>query len=326
MDCRAPDSGGTVKTYLVLLCVAILLAAAPGFAEKKMIFTLNDPRGDDHGDGTLILPTQGDIRPGDLDLVSLSAREEDDGTLFEASFSNVIQDPGVRAIDAGGRQLKQVARYGFYTFNIDIYIDMDRKPGSGFTRTLPGRNALIAPDNAWEKVICLTPQPQGTTALFRKYLQRYAEDKLRDVKGRVDPEDTKGIKADTATDLEGYYFFPTQIRVFSKKITFFVPDSFLRGKAQANWSYVVVVTASSYEENIDFADFGTSRTEPGLANLSVGEGGWSDRLGTSRKEVQLLPPIVDMIVPAGLKQEDVLRNFDVNEDRPVVLPGVVPGP
>jgi len=314
------------KYFVSFLCAAILFAAGPGFAEKKLIFTLNDARGDDYGDGTLIYPTQGDLKPGDLDIVSLSAREEDDGTLFEASFSNVIQDPDVRAIDAGGRQLKEVARYGFYTFNIDIYIDMDRKPGSGFTSTLPGRNALVASDNAWEKVICLTPQPQGTKGLFRKYLQRYAEDKLRDVKGRVDPEDTKGIKADTATDLDGYYFFPTQIRVFSKRITFFVPDSFLRGKAQPDWSYVVVVTASTYEESIDFANFGSSRTEPGLANLPVGEGGWSDRLGTSRKEVQLLPPIVDMIVPTGLKQDEVLRNFDVNEDRPVVLPGVVPVP
>ena len=56
-------------------------------------------------------------------------------------------------IDNGGTLLTDIATLGFYTFNVDIYVDTDRVPGSGRTAMLPGRKAEVDPASAWEKAI-----------------------------------------------------------------------------------------------------------------------------------------------------------------------------
>ena len=86
------------------------------------------------------------------------------------------------------------------------------------------------------------------------------------------------------------------------------------------------LTAATIEDKIDLGNFGLSKDPRGLMNLPVGPGGWSDRLGSSREETALLPPILDVIVPNGMKQQDILRGFNVNEKRLATIPGVVPSP
>lgn len=299
----------------------MILTFGLAFAGEKDIFRFTDPRGDDNGDGTLLYPTQGDIRSGDLDIVSFSAHAEKDGTQFDIEFARSIDRPDSRAIDAGGQTLDRVARNGFWKFNVDIYIDRDRQPGSGSTATLPGRKAVIQPEFAWERVICLTPRPTVTKNLLARQLHKMLEDKLEKQKGRVDPEDAAKI-ADDAYNIESEYFFPDRVQVSSRKISFVVPSSFLGGEAQPGWGYVVLVTAAVVEDRLNFGNFLGSDVPASLLNLPVKEGSWSDRFGTSRDDATLLPPIVDMILPENLKQSDVLRNFDQNTKRGVSLPGV----
>lgn len=309
---------------IITLGLFCLIALTSPFAESKVIFQLKDARGDDHGDGTLILPTQGDLRFGNLDIVSLSASEEDGGTLFKAEFAEPIDQPDTRAIDAGGKTLNSVARLGFYTFNIDIYIDMDRKPGSGITSTLPGRNATIDPQFAWERVVCLTPRPVETRNLLGKQLVQSLEEKLRAGKGRVDPEDTSKLSTNASMDLQRTYYFPERVRVNGRVVSFFVPSSFLGGPAKPDWGYVIFVTAATIDDKLSIGNYFGAQIGEVLMNLPVAKGSWSDRLGTTRDEAEYLPPIVDMIVPQGQKQEEVLRNFNVNTKQGVVLPGIVP--
>jgi hypothetical protein len=315
-----------MKIQKVSFVLLFILFFSFAHADEKYIFKIADPRGDDHGDGTILFPTESDMQPGDLDLLSFAAREQEGGTMFEAEFTNSMKKPDSRVIDAGGKTLESMARLGFYLFNIEIYIDMDRKEGSGFTSTLPGRNANIASDSAWEKVVFLTPRPNEARVQLRKVLQKMAEDKIRNDKGRVDPEDETKINAEIALDLDGQYFIPSRIRVAGRRISFFVPAYFLRGSAQANWSYVIAITAATLEDKLDLGQIGILGPRGGVMNLPVGEGAFSDRLGTTRSEAELLPPILDIIVPDGMKQEEILRNFNVNEKKPVVLPGVVPSP
>ena len=323
---RAPFNRRHMKIQSVITLFLVFTICSFADSAEKYIFKISDARGDDHGDGTILYPTESDLRAGDLDLVSLAARAEDGGTMFEAEFANTIERPDSRVIDAGGRTLDSVARLGFYTFNIDIYIDKDRKEGSGYTSTLPGRNVVISSGHAWDKVIFLSPRPNDARGLLRKVLHKLAEDKIRDTKGRVDPEDQTQINAGIALDLDSRYFTPTRVRVAGRKVSFFVPPYFLQGSAQANWSYVVVVTAATLEDKLDLGEIRLLTPHGGLLNLPVGEGAFSDRLGTTREEVGLLPPIVDLIVPDGSKQEEILRNYNVAEKRLVVLSGVVPSP
>ena len=76
-------SGGCGMQWML----AALLTSGAAQAAAPPLFTIADPRGDDHGDGSLIYPRRDDLRPGDLDLLSLTASPDPEGTAFEATFA-----------------------------------------------------------------------------------------------------------------------------------------------------------------------------------------------------------------------------------------------
>ena len=117
-------------------------AARAGAAED--LFRIEDPRGDDNGDGTLRYPLNYyGLAPGDLDLVSLVARRVSGGTEFKATFAAAVKSPATYTIDFGGGQLEDVARYGFYGLNLDIYVDVDRARRLG--RRADAARAQVSP-------------------------------------------------------------------------------------------------------------------------------------------------------------------------------------
>ena len=135
------------------------------------------------------------------------------------------------------------------------------------------------------------------------------------------------IKGKAKKALNDQYFFPTQVRVAGSMIRFFVPSSFLGGVADPSWHYVVAVTGASIEEKIDLSGLigKDEDTEPPLLNLVIASGPPTDGFGTTRKERDALQtPIVDIIVPEGQKQSEILRNYDLTTARPVEIPGLVP--
>jgi hypothetical protein len=311
-----------MKTLLRAAIAAVALALAlPAAGQDTRIFTLTDPRGDDHGDGDFVYPRRDDMKPGDLDLLSLTATREADGTWFEATFARPIMKTNRRVIDAGGGTLDAIARYNFYTLNVDIYIDTDRAPGSGLTYTLPGRKAEIDPANAWEKAICLTPRPFDARQAVGRMIAAYA---WKDAKARGEKLDTlkrKEILADINRDIDKQIFFPTRIRVLGSKIGFLVPLSFLGGWAKPEWSYAVAVSGADVLQKIDIGGLLniTADVPDSLFILRVAPGfTWSDRFGGGDEDNPNQPPLIDIIVPPGKKQEDVLK------EKPVRLPGVVP--
>lgn len=308
-------------------CILALLAGIPGrtFAAEPPLFTLTDPRGDDHGDGTITYPRRVDLKQGDLDLLSLVARPDPEGTLFEATFARPITRPESRVIDNLGTTADKVARFGFYTFNLDIYIDTDRVPGSGSLALLPGRKAEVNPANAWEKAICLTPRPFEAKEALRRLLVRFARRDVKAQKGKVDPAEIKLTEAGISDDIDKRVFFPTRVRVVGPTVSFLVPASFLGGRAQPTWSYVVAVSGADIIQKIDAPGLlGLSEPDPdSLMIMPVSYSNYVDRFATTRDD-PFLPPIIDIIVPPGMKQEDILRDDDPKSGRLVRLPGVVP--
>jgi hypothetical protein len=285
---------------------------------------INDPRADDYGDGTLQYPLSADYEQGDLDLLSLAAYAEKDGTRFEATFGRPIKQPPRRTIDAIGTQLDQIARLGFYTFNIDIYVDIDRVAGSGSTATLPGRRASIDPASAWEKVICLTPDPALASAEVKRIFVRAANKQARAEKKRG------GISEELRRKLESnvneYVFFPTRVRVLGSRVEFFVPNSFLATEAKASWSYVIAVSGADIVQRIDQRGrlIRIGAAAESLLILPVTTGRPADRFGGGREDDPLQPPLVDVVVPAGVDQKKVLSDYDPDAGVMVKLPGVVP--
>jgi hypothetical protein len=316
-----------VVRSVVLLAAVLILSAGPVSTAPDVVFTLADPQRDDHGDGSLIYPLRHDIETGELDLVSFAARDERDGTTFEATFAQRIRQPDKRVIDAGGGTLDSIARLGFYNFNIDIYIDTDRREGSGRTALLPGRVAEAMPDSAWERVICLTPRPYLAQGQLARIETRAAEQALRASAPRVDDAEVDALSARVKAEVNARAFFPTRVSVVGASVRFFVPSSFLGGPTRDTWGYIVAVSGAELEQKLDLGSiFGFSQTRAArLMNLPIAPGRPRESFGGGRSDDPLQPPLVDVIVPPGTMQEVVLKDYDVRTNRPVRLTAVVPG-
>ena len=318
-----------MKRFAALLLSALLAASSVLCAASapRPIFVLTDPVGDDHGDGSLIYPQRDDMRSGDLDLVSLAAFEDPEGTLFEATFNRTITKPDpARQIDDIGLKLVDVAKLGFYTFNIDVYIDTDRVAGSGRTQMLPGRRAEVDPASAWEKVICLTPNPPRARDTLRSILKARETRQLKAEKGKVLADDAQAVRQAVSREIEANVFFPTRVTVLGRTVKFVVPVTFLGGRAKAEWGYVVSVTGADLAQKVDLGSaLGVADPDPDrLMMLPVGTGAYPDRFGTKHDWDPLMPALVDVVVPAGQKQEEVLGSYDPRSQKPARLQAVVP--
>ena len=318
-----------LRTKLVLsFFLLVPWLVLPALAAEGPIFTLEDPRGDDHGDGRLLYPLRYyDLAPGDLDILSLEASEEDGGTRFTARFAARVRPTARRTIDVGGSSLDDVARHNFYTTNLDIYVDIDRQEGSGRTQMLPGRKASVDPRYAWERVICLTPRPFDARSALKRILMRNLQRTMKAEPGAVTPEEAAEVRSQIPAEVESHIFFPSRIRVSGYEISFFVPAEVLGGPARTDWAYTIVVSGSDIDLRFDFSnalsvlDAGRS----GLMILPVQPGRPLDAFGGGTDGDDLMPPIVDMIVPpGGLTQERILSDYDPLRGRPAVVPAVVP--
>src|SRR5436190_17435676 len=88
----------TLPLLAASLLMGAVLVAVPA-AAKKPIFTLTDPRGDDHGDGNYIYPGNRQLEPGQLDILTFEAFDEGNGTRFEVTFAKPVKKPERQAID-----------------------------------------------------------------------------------------------------------------------------------------------------------------------------------------------------------------------------------
>ena len=316
----------SIRSQFAAVLLLALVAVSPAFARTK-IFTLTDPRGDDDGDGNLVYPLNEELDPGDLDLLALTAYAGDGGTWFEAEFAKPVKQPGAETVDDLGTSLKSVARFGFYTINLDIYIDTDHVAGSGGVAMVPGRLAEIDRNAAWEKAIILTPRPHEARGEIKRILMRNLNEESRQDDATMSDQEAAALKAQIPGDVEDRIFFPNQIRVRGNKISFFVPASFLGGAAKDTWSYVVATSGANVLQSLDLNRVlgRPSGKEDSLMILPISPGRWQDRFGGGRENAANQPPLVDIIVPKGTRpQESVLQDFDAHSKRPVILPGVIP--
>ncbi len=310
------------------LSLTLLLAVLAGGCHARgargdsLLFTLEDPRGDDHGDGDLRYPLRQDLEPGSMDLLSVEAHAESGGTRFEATFARPIPVPQKgRTLDAAGLTQAQMARHGFYTFNLDLYVDTDRKEGSGRTETLPGRNLTLAPSSAWEKVILLTPRPYEAREQLRKLWRQVARQEHQQREGPLSESAARALDEQVERQLSERVFFPTRLRVRGPTVSFLVPEDFLGGQAQATWGYAVAVTGATLDRRVELPSFLGSVTRPGpqgLMVLGIQPGVSHERFGGGRLGDPSQSPVVDLLVPEGVRQEEVLGS------RAPPWPAVVP--
>ncbi len=221
------------------------------------------------------------------------------------TFARAPQKTERRPIDDGGTMMTDVAKLGFYTFNVDVYIDTDGKPGSGNTRMLPGRNVEVDPANGWEKAICLTPLPEQAGTLLRRI---YAEAERNEAKetqtetGLLTAEQKKEIKEEVGQQVTESVFFPTVVEIRGRLVRFFVPNTFLGGPAKADWGYVVASSGAAVTGRYDLVKLAGLKPDAPMEPLFImrtAPGRTENSFGGADEDDPAPPALIDVLVPPG---------------------------
>ncbi|MCB9648708.1 MAG: hypothetical protein H6730_19205 [Deltaproteobacteria bacterium] len=139
-------------------------AAEGGAAADDGSVSLLDPAGDDNGPGTYVYPTDQVYKKGAFDLRSLEVVPVGNDIEFRVKVEGRIEDPWDSKAWGGN---------GFSVQMAFIHIDMDHAPGSGVQVGLTGTNVRFAPEEAWDKVVIISPQ--GPTRVNSEVDQKAAD-------------------------------------------------------------------------------------------------------------------------------------------------------
>lgn len=124
-------------------------ASAEGGGEEGGPIVLTDPSGDDNGPGNYTYPTDQVYKPGSFDMTKLEVVPSGDQVEFRLTVSSRIEDPWDSKAWGGN---------GFSVQMAFIHIDTDHKPGSGSTEGLAGTNVRFSTEEAWDRVVIISPQ------------------------------------------------------------------------------------------------------------------------------------------------------------------------
>jgi hypothetical protein len=304
-----------------LPCVVLFCCTAVA-AQASQLVSIDDVKGDDHGAGGLIYPNRDDIGPGDLDLVRISAEQRVDGIWFSVEMAQPVRSPVGRVTETGQTPIDRIARNGFYTFNVDIYIDTDRIAGLGETSTLPGRGVTVDRNYGWEKAIVLTPRPGVAATMLQMHYDNEFEAELRARQGRVSKPELQELQGRSETRVRDMYYFPDKVRVNGRRIEFLVPLEFLGGVPSQSWAYTAIVTGADLEQTGRPGQLGAGRSR--MMTMGVGRGVQESLFGIRGDADAATPPVVDILSPDDEVQSRVLDDFDVVAGRLAAVPGVAP--
>ncbi|MCI0672768.1 MAG: hypothetical protein L0Y64_20165 [Myxococcaceae bacterium] len=272
-------------------CLAALLtAAAPALAAPApAVVTLEDPRDDDRGPGSYLYPTGAEYRPGDFDLRRFSVRVEGQDAVFEVTLgANVRRNIVAQRGDRGDLILDN----GIYTQNVDIYLDTT--PGAGFTRALPGRRVAFQPGSGWERAIAIVPRPGAA----------------RSELATVDAEMARHV------------ITPGPVRSSGQTLTVRVPLAQLGGPPRKDWGYSVMVSGAAWDASFSAVDWLRGMRESNMLTLPV-YGVPEERAFGGGNLGSNNPHVIDVILPPGVSQADVLGSF--GPDKAAIVPMVYPG-
>ncbi|MFN2274261.1 MAG: glucodextranase DOMON-like domain-containing protein, partial [Anaerolineales bacterium] len=172
------------------------LAAIPDLPISNIFLELEDPTSDDHGPGSYQYPSDAVFKPGVFDLTGLTVGYDETDVIFRLQFRGpVLNEWG--------------SPNGLSIQTIDIYIDTDG-PAGGARRLLPGRNAALTPDFAWDFAIWAEGWTPGIFA----------------------PGENGPVQIDSG--------FSITTNPGQRRVTIRAPRSLLPGEPQG-WSYAVAV-------------------------------------------------------------------------------------
>jgi len=253
---------------------AVSAASSPAAADdknpikpdKSFGFTMSDPTGDDDGPGTYKYPTDAVYKPGSFDMTEFQVVNKGSTVEFRIKVNAKIEDPWDSQAWGGN---------GFSVQMAFIHIDMDHKAGSGAVEGMPGTNVRFAPEEAWDKVVIISPQ--GPTRVNSEIQLKCPQLKNRIVVPRVTRASGKTLIAE-------------------------VDVAALGGAPQEGWGYQVLL-----QSNEGFPD------KKDLLTRKVNEFEGQHRFGGG-SDYDNDPHVLDMLAPpegdAAKKQHEILSKFN----------------
>jgi hypothetical protein len=185
--------------------IAVVPTAGPAFAVlpdqavPNIVLEVEDPTTDDHGPGAYTYPTDTVFPSGVFDLTGLVVGQDDEATIFRVMFRGPVDN-------------SWSSSNGLSIQTIDIYIDVDG-PENGARLLLPGRNAALPADYAWDYAVWVEGWTPGVYT-----------------PGEEGPVEVQGATLDVLTN-------PGQ-----RRVTIRVPHSAVPGDP-ATWSLAVVASS-----------------------------------------------------------------------------------
>lgn len=183
-------------------------ASAGGDTADDGVISLMDPAGDDKGPGTYVYPSDQVYLPGSFDLRQLEVEPKGNTVEFRVTVARRIEDPWDSKAWGGN---------GFSIQMAFIHIDTDHVAGSGATKGLPGTNVRFAEEEAWDRVVIISPQ--GPTR----------------VNSEVDAK---------ASDVKSKVVVPTLTRASGRTLIAVVNTEDLGGEPQPGWGYQVLMQSN----------------------------------------------------------------------------------
>jgi len=192
-----------VRTTTVAAFAFLLVAAVA--SAREVCF--EDPTGDDDGPGEYVYPTDAVYTKGSFDLTKFCFAVSGNRATVDVSVNSNLQDPWRMGT-------------GFSVQMIFVYIKNGNKQGGGYTVGLPGTNHEFLPEDAWDRVVILSPQQIG----------------------RVRTE----VEAKVSTDMQNAIIFPRRTKGSGRTISgsFATTDLGEPVGDPESWSYQVIMQSN----------------------------------------------------------------------------------
>ena len=233
------------------------LVTLPDAGVPDVVLDVADPVGDDHGPGGYLYPTDVVFRRGAYDATGFTVGSDDEAIVFRITFRGPVEN------DWG-------APNGMGIHTVDIYIDTDG-PQNGARLLLPGRNAALSPEHAWDLAVWAEGWYPG--------IYRPGPDGPVQVDGQLDILTNPG----------------------QRRITIRVPRSVLpegAGDDPAAWSYAVTVASQE-----GYPSAGVWR----IRDVQAGVEQW--KIGGAPAGATNATRLMDVIYPEEGVQEAMLSDF-----------------
>ncbi len=144
-DFGKPDAGDTFKLRTVVSeaeqrDIQVVPGGGPGalvvpdLGLTTPILTVVDPENDDHGPGSYQYPGDSVFKAGAFDIVEFAVAEDDNNLIFRFTFGGPLDN-------------SWGAPNGMGIHTLDVYIDAVE---GGERKLLPGRNAAVPEEDAWD--------------------------------------------------------------------------------------------------------------------------------------------------------------------------------